>query len=258
MPRRLLLLYRALGRLIAEHRPAEAAVERLFFGRNTTTAISVGQARGVVLLALAEAGVPVAEYTPAEVKQALAGFGRAQKAQMQRMTQALLDLPQMPHPDDAADALAIAICHLRLGRAARRRAALAVAGVADDRLPAGHPRSRRAGLRRDRRGGRRAAHPDPRLHGHPPAGARGGGAPVHLPQRAGGRPHPLRLRQRGRAAALRAAPGRPGPRPGQGPGPPLRVGRGHPAGGHRRGEHRRPAAHPRGRAPASPRRSCST
>jgi crossover junction endodeoxyribonuclease RuvC len=116
MPRRLLLLYRALGRLIAEHRPAEAAVERLFFGRNTTTAISVGQARGVVLLAMAEAGVPVAEYTPAEVKQALAGFGRAQKAQMQRMTQALLDLPQMPHPDDAADALAIAICHLRLGR----------------------------------------------------------------------------------------------------------------------------------------------
>jgi crossover junction endodeoxyribonuclease RuvC len=116
MPRRLLLLYRALGRLIAEHRPAEAAVERLFFGRNTTTAISVGQARGVVLLALAEAGVPVAEYTPAEVKHALAGFGRAQKAQMQRMTQALLDLPQVPHPDDAADALAIAICHLRLGR----------------------------------------------------------------------------------------------------------------------------------------------
>jgi crossover junction endodeoxyribonuclease RuvC len=116
MPRRLLLLYRDLSRLIAEHRPAESAVERLFFGRNTTTAISVGQARGVVLLALAEAGVPVAEYTPAEVKQALAGFGRAQKAQMQRMTQALLDLPQMPHPDDAADALAIAICHLRLGR----------------------------------------------------------------------------------------------------------------------------------------------
>jgi crossover junction endodeoxyribonuclease RuvC len=116
MPRRLLLLYRALGQLIAEHRPTEAAVERLFFGRNTTTAISVGQARGVVLLALAEAGVPVAEYTPAEVKQALAGFGRAQKSQMQRMTQALLGLPNLPHPDDAADALAIAICHLRLSR----------------------------------------------------------------------------------------------------------------------------------------------
>jgi crossover junction endodeoxyribonuclease RuvC len=116
MPRRLLLLYRALGRLIAAHRPTEAAVERLFFGRNTTTAISVGQARGVVLLALAEAGVPVAEYTPAEVKQALAGFGRAQKAQMQRMTQALLGLSHLPHPDDAADALAIAICHLRLSR----------------------------------------------------------------------------------------------------------------------------------------------
>ena len=118
MPRRLLLLYR--GPRPADRRApsGRAAVERLFFGRNTTTAISVGQARGVILLALAEAGVPVAEYTPAEVKQALAGFGQAQKAQMQRMTQALLDLPQMPHPDDAADALAIAICHLRLGRRA--------------------------------------------------------------------------------------------------------------------------------------------
>ena len=89
--------------------------------------------------------MPVAEYTPAEVKQALAGFGQAQKAQMQRMTQALLDLPQMPHPDDAADALAIAICHLRLGRL-RAGPALAVAGVADDRLPAGHPRSARQGF----------------------------------------------------------------------------------------------------------------
>ena len=98
MPRRLLTLYRELRRLIAAHRPAEAAVEKLFFGRNTTTAISVGQARGVVLLALAEAGVPVAEYTPAEVKQALAGFGRAQKAQMQRMIQAILDLPDRPQP----------------------------------------------------------------------------------------------------------------------------------------------------------------
>jgi crossover junction endodeoxyribonuclease RuvC len=116
MPLRLQTLYRDLTRLLAAHRPAEAAVEKLFFGRNTTTAISVGQARGVVLLALAEAGVPVAEYTPAEVKQALAGFGRAQKTQVQRMIQALLDLPAPPQPDDAADALAIAICHLRLSR----------------------------------------------------------------------------------------------------------------------------------------------
>jgi crossover junction endodeoxyribonuclease RuvC len=116
MPLRLQTLYRDLSRLLATHHPTEAAVEKLFFGRNTTTAISVGQARGVVLLALAEAGVPVAEYTPAEVKQALAGFGRARKIQVQRMIQALLDLPAPPQPDDAADALAIAICHLRLSR----------------------------------------------------------------------------------------------------------------------------------------------
>jgi crossover junction endodeoxyribonuclease RuvC len=114
MPDRLLALFTRLRQLIAAHRPAEAAVEKLFFGRNTTTAISVGQARGVVLLALAEAGVPVAEYTPAEVKQAVAGFGRAQKSQVQRMIQTVLDLPAVPQPDDAADALAIAICHLRL------------------------------------------------------------------------------------------------------------------------------------------------
>lgn len=116
MPRRLLTLFLALRALIAEHRPSEAAVEKLFFGRNTTTAISVGQARGVILLALAEAGVPVSEYTPAEVKQGMAGSGRAEKGQMQRMTQAFLDLPEIPTPDDAADALAIALCHTRLSR----------------------------------------------------------------------------------------------------------------------------------------------
>jgi crossover junction endodeoxyribonuclease RuvC len=113
MPRRLQALYRDLRALLDRYRPTEAAVEKLFFGRNTTTAISVGQARGVVLLALADAGVAVAEYTPAEVKQAMAGFGRADKAQMQRMTQVLLDLPAPPTPDDAADALAIALCHAR-------------------------------------------------------------------------------------------------------------------------------------------------
>ena len=116
MPRRLLTLFLALRALIAEHRPTEAAVEKLFFGRNITTAISVGQARGVVLLALAEAGVTVSEYTPAEVKQSMAGFGRAEKGQMQRMTQTFLDLPEIPTPDDAADALAIALCHTRLSR----------------------------------------------------------------------------------------------------------------------------------------------
>jgi crossover junction endodeoxyribonuclease RuvC len=116
MPRRLLTLYRELRRLIGEYQPTAAAVERLFFGRNTTTAISVGQARGVILLALAEAGLSVEEYTPAEIKRALSGSGRAQKVQMQRMTQAILDLPERPQPDDAADALAIVVCYLRLSR----------------------------------------------------------------------------------------------------------------------------------------------
>jgi crossover junction endodeoxyribonuclease RuvC len=116
MPRRLLTLYRELRRLIGEYQPTAAAVEKLFFGRNTTTAISVGQARGVILLALAEAGLSVDEYTPAEIKQALSGSGRAHKMQMQRMTQAILDLPECPQPDDAADALAIVVCYLRLSR----------------------------------------------------------------------------------------------------------------------------------------------
>ncbi len=114
MERRLLALHSELCAILREFRPSQAAVERLFFGRNATTALTVGQARGVALLALAEAGVPVVEYTPAEVKQAMAGFGRADKLQMQRMVQALLGLPAIPQPDDAADALAIALCHLRL------------------------------------------------------------------------------------------------------------------------------------------------
>jgi crossover junction endodeoxyribonuclease RuvC len=114
MPVRLLALYRGLVQVIREHRPAQVAVEQVFFGRNTTTAMSVGQARGVVLLAVAEAGLPVAEYTPLQVKRAIAGFGRAEKHQMQRMVQTLLGLPSVPKPDDAADALAIALCHLRL------------------------------------------------------------------------------------------------------------------------------------------------
>jgi crossover junction endodeoxyribonuclease RuvC len=116
MPLRLLAIYRRLRELIAEHRPSQVAVEQLFFGRNTTTAISVGQARGVALLAVGEAGLPATEYTPLEVKHAIAGFGRADKHQMQRMMQTLLGLPTLPQPDDAADALAIALCHARLSR----------------------------------------------------------------------------------------------------------------------------------------------
>ncbi|HEX7975735.1 MAG TPA: crossover junction endodeoxyribonuclease RuvC [Anaerolineales bacterium] len=112
MPQRLLELYRRLRELLLLHRPQSGAVEKLFFQRNVRTAISVGQGRGVVLLALAEAGLPVVEYTPLEVKLAVAGYGGADKSQVQYMVKALLGLEDIPRPDDAADALAIAICHI--------------------------------------------------------------------------------------------------------------------------------------------------
>lgn len=111
MPGRLLVLYDAIEALIARHRPDAIAVEQLFFARNVTNALAVGQARGVVLLAAARAGLDVAEYTPSEVKQAVAGYGKADKAQMGEMVRITLRLAQVPHPDDAADALAVALCH---------------------------------------------------------------------------------------------------------------------------------------------------
>jgi crossover junction endodeoxyribonuclease RuvC len=109
---RLKMLYDDLKVLLAAHHPDSCAVERLFFQRNVSTAMGVGQARGVVLLALAQAGLEVAEYTPNEVKQAVAGYGSADKHQVQEMVRTLLLLPEIPKPDDAADALAIAITHL--------------------------------------------------------------------------------------------------------------------------------------------------
>jgi crossover junction endodeoxyribonuclease RuvC len=112
MPDRLRTIYQELKQLIALHGPDSAAVEKLFFQRNVSTAMSVGQARGVALLALAEAGVSVGEYTPRDVKMAVAGYGSADKPQMQQMVRAILNLPDVPKPDDAADALAVAICHL--------------------------------------------------------------------------------------------------------------------------------------------------
>ena len=111
--RRLLALHFRLRELLRIHRPNQVAIEQLFFGKNVTTAVTVGQARGVILLAVAEAGLPISEYKPAEIKQTVAGFGRADKAQLQRMVQRVLSLDHLPRPDDAADALAIAICHLR-------------------------------------------------------------------------------------------------------------------------------------------------
>ncbi len=111
--KRLQRLYDAVSRLIAEHLPDAVAVEQLFFSKNVTTALPVMQARGVVLLAAANADIPISEYRPIEVKQAITGYGKADKPQMQEMVRVLLRLATIPQPDDAADALAIAICHVQ-------------------------------------------------------------------------------------------------------------------------------------------------
>lgn len=116
---RLVEIHEALAKILKKHKPQNAAVEALFFQRNVRTAMSVGQARGVVLLALEQAGVPVVDYTPNQVKQAVSGYGAADKRQMQAMVFTLLKLPELPKPDDAADALAIAICHLNTQRSQR-------------------------------------------------------------------------------------------------------------------------------------------
>jgi len=116
LPERLVVIYRETVRLLEQYQPDTAAVEKLFFQKNVRTAISVGQARGVVLLALAQAKVPIGNYTPMEVKQAVAGYGNADKQQVQHMVRALLNLEEIPRPDDAADALAVAITHLHISR----------------------------------------------------------------------------------------------------------------------------------------------
>jgi crossover junction endodeoxyribonuclease RuvC len=115
-PERLVMLYDDLRALLSEYHPQIAAVEKLFFSRNVTTALAVGQARGVVMLCLQQSGIEAFEYTPNEVKQAVAGYGSAQKRQVQEMVRALLALDGIPKPDDAADALAIAITHLSTKR----------------------------------------------------------------------------------------------------------------------------------------------
>jgi len=109
---RLAIIYKAVKKLIIEHKPDFIAVERIFFGNNTTTAMAVSQARGIILLAAAECRIELSEYTPLEVKMALTGYGRADKKQIQQMVKTLLGFDMIPKPDDAADALAIAICHL--------------------------------------------------------------------------------------------------------------------------------------------------
>lgn len=111
MPNRLSEIYGGLNEIISHHKPDCMAVELLFFATNVTTAISVGQARGVVLLAAGEHRLPIGEYTPLQIKQAVTGYGKADKKQIQEMVKMLLGLSGIPKPDDAADGLAIAITH---------------------------------------------------------------------------------------------------------------------------------------------------
>jgi len=112
LPSRLQTIHNELKEIVAEYEPEAAAVEELFFSRNARTAMSVGHARGVILLALAESDLPIAEYTPMQIKQAVTGYGNADKHQVQEMVRMLLALSETPRPDDAADAAAVAICYL--------------------------------------------------------------------------------------------------------------------------------------------------
>ncbi len=108
---RLVTIYDELTEIIKQTKPTEMAVEKLFFAQNVTTAMTVAQARGVVLLCGMQAGLKIAEYTPLQIKQALTGYGRAEKRQIQEMVRVILQLKDVPKPDDCADALAAAICH---------------------------------------------------------------------------------------------------------------------------------------------------
>lgn len=113
--KRMLAIFDGLTQSIEQYRPVSIAIEELFFNRNTTTAIGTAQARGVAVLCGARAGVPVYEYTPRQVKLAVAGYGLAEKRQVQQMVRIILGLTEIPKPDDAADALAVAICHAHSG-----------------------------------------------------------------------------------------------------------------------------------------------
>ncbi len=151
--RRLAQVHRALARIAAETAPDAVAVERVFFNSNARTAMGVGQAAGVVLLVAEQAGLPVVEYTPTQVKLAVAGTGRADKAQVGFMVRAQLGLAEAPRPPDAADALALALCHLARSSAPagggdvspRLAAALAAAGPGAQVVRAGRAPARRSG-----------------------------------------------------------------------------------------------------------------
>lgn len=113
---RLLKVYTEVAALLEKYPPAHIAVEKLFFAKNITSAMSVSEARGVIILLAGQKKIPVTEYTPNQVKQAITGSGRADKRQMQEMIMRLLHLPEIPRPDDAADALSIALCHIHILR----------------------------------------------------------------------------------------------------------------------------------------------
>ena len=121
MPRRLVQIQEDLETLIHTFSPDVMAIEELFFNTNVTTAIGVAQARGVILMTAAKLGVEVFEYTPSQVKQAVVGYGKAEKHQVMEMTRRLLGLAAVPKPDDAADAVAIALCHARSHTSRLRR-----------------------------------------------------------------------------------------------------------------------------------------
>jgi crossover junction endodeoxyribonuclease RuvC len=118
-PEKLLLIHSGLTAIISRCRPDCVAIENLFFATNVRSALKLGHARGVAMLAAVEAGLPVFEYTPAEIKRAVVGYGRAEKPQVQQMVKLLLGLDAIPSPHDAADALAVAICHLHTHTPAR-------------------------------------------------------------------------------------------------------------------------------------------
>jgi len=160
MPERLLAIHALLTDLIELHEPAVVAVERLFFSRNVQTAMAVGQARGVILLAAAQHGRPVREATPSEVKSAVAGYGAADKGQVARMVQLVCGMTSLPTPDDAADALAVAICIAnRVGPVRQERAGVldraAVAPI--ERGDSAYDRAVRDAIAREKRPAERPA-----------------------------------------------------------------------------------------------------
>src|SRR5437763_11151683 len=120
LPRRLAIVFERLAEIIREHQPNDVAIEDVFYALNAKSALKLGQVRGVAMLAASSAGLEVAEYSPLSIKSAVVGYGRAEKIQVQHMVAHLLNLPELPRPADAADALAIAICHLHTHETLKR------------------------------------------------------------------------------------------------------------------------------------------